>query len=380
MASIEKRPDGRYRARWREHPGAPQKTQHFDRKTDAEQFLDGIRGDLVRGTYVDPKAGKVTFKGYAEEWRKAQVHRDGTARSIEQQLRLHVYPTIGDRQLSTVRPTEVQALVRALGEKLAPSTVEVVYGRVSAVFGAAVRDRIISTSPCVGVKRPSSPPASMLEVLTTEHVLALAAAVPDRYRALIVAGAGTGMRPGELFGLTVDRVDFLRKQVRVDRQLVRVRAPESEEVDESRRSRVELSTSLKTSASYRTIPLPDVVGSALAAHLAQWSAHCELGLVFTNERGAPIQQHPFAAVFERARVASKLPAWVTPHDLRHYYASLLIRSGASVKVVQSRLGHASAKTTLDTYGHLFPDEEDRTRDAVDAEFGTDAADERRSAV
>jgi integrase len=63
-----------------------------------------------------------------------------------------------------------------------------------------------------------------------------------------------------------------------------------------------------------------------------------------------------------------LPRWATPHDLRHYYASLLIRHGASVKVVQSRLGHASAKTTLDTYGHLFPDEEDRTRDAIDAEL------------
>ena len=53
-------------------------------------------------------------------------------------------------------------------------------------------------------------------------------------------------------------------------------------------------------------------------------------------------------MFETARKAAGLPEWSTPHDLRHYYASLLIRSGASVKVVQARLGHASAKTTLDT--------------------------------
>jgi integrase len=59
------------------------------------------------------------------------------------------------------------------------------------------------------------------------------------------------------------------------------------------------------------------------------------------------------------------PDWVTPHDLRHFYASTLIRSGESVKVIQSRLGHASAKTTLDVYGHLFPDEQDRTRSAID---------------
>jgi integrase len=64
-----------------------------------------------------------------------------------------------------------------------------------------------------------------------------------------------------------------------------------------------------------------------------------------------------------------LPAEVTCHDLRHYYASLLIRHGESVKTVQARLGHASAAETLDTYSHLWPDSDDRTRDAIDAVLG-----------
>ncbi|MBA2625081.1 MAG: tyrosine-type recombinase/integrase, partial [Acidimicrobiia bacterium] len=89
------------------------------------------------------------------------------------------------------------------------------------------------------------------------------------------------------------------------------------------------------------------------------------GLVFTNEAGRPVQQHPFAMVWARSRALVGLPSSATPHDLRHHYASILIRSGASVKVAQARLGHSSAKTTLDVYGHLFPDEEDRTRQAVD---------------
>jgi len=54
------------------------------------------------------------------------------------------------------------------------------------------------------------------------------------------------------------------------------------------------------------------------------------------------------------------------HDLRHFYASLLIRHGESVKVVQARLGHATAAETLDTYSHLWPDSDDTTRAAVDA--------------
>jgi integrase len=310
MPSIEKRSDGSWRARWRESPGGPQRAKHFDRKIDAERFLDGVRGDLARGVYIDPDAGKTTFKEYAEAWRIAQVHRASTATSVEQQLRLHVYPTIGERRLSSVRPSDIQALVRGLGEVLAPGTVEAVYGRVAAVFNAAVRDRLIASSPCVEVKRPRPAPASTLEVLTTEQVLTLADAVPDRYHALIITAAGIGLRPGELFGLTVDRVDFLRKHVRVDRQLVRIRG-----------AGVELGP-LKTSSSYRSVPLPRTVGDALAAHLARWPAHVELGLVFTNERDAPIQQYPFSALWARVRATPQLPTWATPHDLRHYYASL----------------------------------------------------------
>jgi len=359
MASIKKRPDGIWRARYRdennqEHAG------HHATKAAAQRWLDEQTASIVTGMYVDPKAGRITFREYAESWRKAQVHRAGTTISVEQQLRLHVYPTIGNRALKSIRPSDVQALVRRLGETLAPGTVAVVYGRVATVFNAAVRDRLIAYTPCVDVKRPAVPPASTLEVLTTDQVLKLAKAVPERYGALILTGAGTGLRPGELFGLTVDRIDFLRRTVRVDQQLVRVRGEGVEHGP------------LKTSTSYRTVPLPRAVCEALAAHLARWEPDPTQNLAFTNERRAPIQQHPFAVTWGRGRKAAGVPPWATPHDLRHYYASLLIRSGASVKVVQSRLGHASAKTTLDVYGHLFHDEEDRTRDAVDAEFSASA--------
>jgi integrase len=110
------------------------------------------------------------------------------------------------------------------------------------------------------------------------------------------------------------------------------------------------------------------VARAIATHIETSRAHPELGLVFTKERGRPIQQFPFAMMFANALRRAGLTDWATPHDLRHFYALTLIRSGASVKVVQARLGHSSAKTTLDVYGHLFPDEEDRTRRAIEEAF------------
>jgi integrase len=114
--------------------------------------------------------------------------------------------------------------------------------------------------------------------------------------------------------------------------------------------------------------------------MAEWPAHPDLGVVFTTRGGGPVQQHPWAEVWGTARTKVKLPAWATPHDLRHFYASMLIRSGASVKVIQTRLGHSSAKTTLDVYGHLFPDEEDRTRTAVDAMLRPNPADISRTST
>ncbi len=95
------------------------------------------------------------------------------------------------------------------------------------------------------------------------------------------------------------------------------------------------------------MPLAAAVADVLAAHPKQWPAHDDPGLIFTNESGAPIQQSPFAVVFEAAARRAGLLQWGTPDDLLHHFASVLIRSGASVKVEQAGLGHSSAKTTLD---------------------------------
>lgn len=75
-------------------------------------------------------------------------------------------------------------------------------------------------------------------------------------------------------------------------------------------------------------------------------------------------------------MAANVPGDTGFHELRHYYASLLIDKGASVKTVQKRLGHKSAVETLDTYGHLWPDSEDQTRRAVDEALGSLAASSR----
>ncbi|HEX9993811.1 MAG TPA: tyrosine-type recombinase/integrase [Acidimicrobiales bacterium] len=354
MASIDKLPNGKYRARWRTPDGAS-RCKHFDRRADARRHLATVEHTKATGAYVDARAGRVTFRAYAEEWRAAQVHRPSTAAQVEGNLRRHAYPALGDRPIAAIRPSHVQAWVRGLADTLAPATVEVVYRYVAAIFRAAVADRVVATSPAARVTLPRAERATV-EPLAVEAVEAIAAALPPRYRALVALAAGTGLRQGEAFGLTVDRVDFLRRTVRVDRQLLLLPGGPPTLAPP------------KTEASRRTVPLPSVVVDALAAHLAAYPAGPD-GHVFTDEAGRPIRRNRFGEVWRAAVRAVGVPVGADFHALRHFYASLLIRHGESVKVVQDRLGHASAAETLDTYSHLWPDAEDRTRAAVDAVLG-----------
>jgi integrase len=92
--------------------------------------------------------------------------------------------------------------------------------------------------------------------------------------------------------------------------------------------------------------------------------------VFTTDLGTPIRRTAFSATVWRPAIRrAGLDDGVTFHALRHFYASLLIRHGESIKTVQARLGHASAAETLDTCSHLWPDSDDRTRTAVDSVLG-----------
>ena len=94
MGHIQRRGDGRWRARYRETAGSKERSRTFSRRVDAERFLTGIEHSKLMGNYVDPSASRITFRLFAEDRRQQQIHRPGTATSVEQQLRLHVYPVL----------------------------------------------------------------------------------------------------------------------------------------------------------------------------------------------------------------------------------------------------------------------------------------------
>lgn len=297
MASknIAKRPNNKWRARYRDDAGK-EHARHFERKVDAQRWLDEQTTATLTGQWVDPQLGKVTFGEYA--------------------LRVHAGPKFDSRAMASIRPSEVQQWVVDLGADLRPSTVKVIYQHVRSVFRAAELDRVIARAPCERITLPKTP-KKLIEPLPTATVLALEEAMPERWRALVRLMAGTGLRPAEAVAINADRVDFLRRTVTVDRQ--RVSGP------------IRFDPT-KTTASVRTVPLPRVVIDALAAHMAAYPTGPD-GLLSTTDRGEPVDRAEFGRTFGRIARTVGAPIGARSHSLRHYDASLLIRHGESVTVV-----------------------------------------------
>jgi integrase len=363
----------RWRVRWVDDQGQ-KRARLFERRADAERFDANVHADLSRGQYIDDRAGRITVAALAEQWRAGQLHIDSTAIRVEHAIRLHIVPGIGHLQVGQVRPSKVQAWVKDRSLVLAPTTLRVVYGYLSAMFASAVRDRVIGASPCVGIRLPDIDRGKRV-IPTPEQVHRLAELLPDRLSAAVYVAAGCGLRLGEVLGLEVGDIDFAGAELNVRQQL------------KSHKGRPPYLDKPKTKTSIRPVELPDVVAAALRKHLETLGEPVEVddctdprrpirrpaALVFRGADGDPVLASTFSRTWTPVRAKVGLPMRWGFHGLRHYYATLLIHAGASVKTVQLALGHSTPTITLNEYVHEWPDVVDRTRSLVDNALGTTKA-------
>ena len=346
-----------------------------------------MEADQLRGVYIDSRRGAVLLRDYGErKFLPSLVHlRPNSASTYASHLRTHVWPLLGDRRIGSLEKSDVKAFVAAKSAQLAPSTVETVFAVLRAMMAAAVDDRVIAVNPCSRVPLPEITPR-VLVPMEPAQVLALAEALPGRYRVGVALAAGAGLRFGEATGITVPRVEHLRRRVQVLEQAQNgALAP------------------LKTRASRRTVPVGDWVLEEAAAHLQRFGAGAGQ-VVMSNAAGRMIRRSAFGDTWRTAvRVARTCgkppatsgerheecrdkcaePAHMVPtgtrfHDLRHFYASALIAANLNPKVIQARLGHATMAETMDTYGHLFPDSEELGRGAVDDALARARAEQERN--
>ncbi len=342
-------------------PDGRESSRAFARKSDADRHGTAMEADQLRGVYVDPRRGAMLARDYGElKFLPSAVHlRPNSASTYKSHLRTHWWPLLGDRQIRSLSRSDMKAAVAALAGGLAPSTVETVFAVMRAMMAAAVDDGVIPVNPCSRVPLPRVEPREA-EPLPAAAVLALADALPGSYRVSVPLAAGAGLRFGEATGLTVPRVDFLRRRILV--------------VEQAQNGAL---APLKTRASRRTVPAGDWVLAAITAHLQRYGTGPGQ-VVMSNAAGRLVQRNAFGDVWRAAVKAAGLPEGTRYHALRHFYASAMIAANLNPKVIQSRLGHATIAETMDTYGHLFPDSEDLGRGAVETALAGALAEQERN--
>jgi integrase len=331
---------------------------------EAQRWLDEVSASRVRGDYVDPRGGRITVGEYAERWYATTVVlKPKTRLGYRHMLNVHVMPRWGSVELGAVTASGVSEWVAVIAAKRSASTTRQALGVLRGVLDLAVRDRRLAVNPATRVKQPRLPITEQ-RFLTAQELTTLADATScARDQMLVLILGWCGLRFSEAIALRGTDFDLLRRRARVERAAVELGG-------------TVIVGSPKTHQA-RTVTFPGFIADDLAAYMGKLGGD----LLFPDERGGFLRNTNWRRrAFDRAAgVAGLTPPPLRVHDLRHTAASLSIHAGASVKAVQSQLGHASATMTLDRYGHLWPDELDALSDALDAVATNLRADSVRTA-
>jgi integrase len=346
MASIRQKPSGRWESRYRDSHGQLH-AKAFTNKTAARRWAADMESDIRRGEWVDPKLARATFGAWANEYLATIVHlRTVTRADYEGALRTHILPVFADRPVAQIEQVDVR---RFMAEKqeggLAPKSLQKIRLVFRQVLELARGSGAIKTNPCDGIRLPRAVQAEPT-FLSAEQVEALARAAVPPYDLLVRFAAATGLRPSELCGLRVGRLNLVQGTVEVAEALTVIGG------------RTEVGP--PKSYARRTVGLPRSLCDDFGAHLAQRArdrgeAPKPKDYVFTAPKGGPLRRDLLLKrILRPAADRAGLPPGLRVHDLRHTSVSLLIQLGAHPKVIQERLGHSSITVTMDVYGHLFP--------------------------
>lgn len=329
----------------------------FSRKREAAAWLAEHVNDEHHGGLVLPDP--TTVGELMARWLLAEVRptvRDSTLEDYEGTVRLHVLPTWGNTRLVDVSAAGVQRwLEQGLADR-SPRVKAAAHDRLRQAFDAAVRWGLVKSNPVRSVRRPRVE-YEIQDPWTADEVRAfLTATDGSAWHHLWLVALGTGMRLGELLGLTWDNVNLEAGTISVGQQVQVVR------------NRLVVAP-LKTKAARRTVRIDDTVIAALGQRRKEWVAERlrrgdEWGdWVWTCDTGGPTRPTSVHRAWKQALKTSKARG-IRFHDLRHTHATLLLAAGVSIPVVAQRLGHANAAITMGTYAHALPDGQERAAQEI----------------
>ena len=347
----------RYRARWVDEDGKERSASFYNERAAKQHLKSVARGE-------NPNAnGQMTFRDYYDQWSQRQVWESTTRRGMN--LTANSVP-FGNVQLARLRASHIEAWVKEMTNKpLQPSTIRNRVNNARAVIRAALADQAIAYDVTERVRLPRvRRPEVAMSIPEPVEVGKLLGAAAPRLSAFVGLCAFAGLRLGEAAAVKVGDIDFLRRELHVSRQVQKV--PGSIEIRQPK------------FGSERVVYPPDELLGLLSEHIRRYvPGDGPDRWLFPGRDGYPLHQDSVTFQWRRVRASANLDYRI--HDLRHFYASGLIHAGCDVVTVQRALGHGSATVTLNTYAHLWPKADDRTRKAAAAMFSASTADPVRTA-
>lgn len=342
----------RWQAVWTDAAGRRQ-AKACTAKDEAEKLIRDREG---RQAASKP----VPLDRWIRQWEKSQLHWSaGTRDAARRAMEVTILPSFKGETVQSLTRQTVQDAVMAWSERWASQTVRSRWQFLAGPMRQAVRDGLIDRSPCDGVRLPAAA-TGKLAVLTVEQVLAIADAMTPRLSTMVTVAAGTGMRSGELRGLTWDRISG--RIITVDRQLLRGGGdPQWGPVKNHRP---------------RTVLLGDAAAGALKVQRERFGDGMD-GLVWHSRTGRKMDPRSASGAWTRATRGMGLWPRSGWHDLRHFHASLLIAAGMSPRAVADRLGHVDVAETLRTYAHLWPTDSERMAAVFDQALSDKGASRKR---
>ncbi|WP_183068931.1 tyrosine recombinase XerC [Streptomyces sp. gCLA4] len=214
----------RWQVRYRD-PAGEQRRPAFETKGEADEHRDAVAHKLRSGTYLRPAAKEITLEQYGTQWLTGRKGDIGTLDAYRRHLRLHTYPILGDRLVSSLTPRDIREWTKCLDAGSAYG--ESIFSTLSTLLTAAVDDQLLASNPCWADSlvplRPRNPQrkanAGPVQVWAEAVTSAVIRELPRRYRAKGLLGTGAALRPAELIGFSPDDVNFEGGWVDIVRQV-----------------------------------------------------------------------------------------------------------------------------------------------------------------
>lgn len=368
--TIRQRPDGRWEARYTvgRNPGTGKQMQrsvYGNTQREARKKMTAAIAALDKGTYFEPE--KITVGTWLGTWLETYVKdavKPYTYRSYQTQINVHIKPALGAIMLSALTTPAIQSFYTALrngtakrdkaknGQEqspLSPKTIKNVHGVLHKALHKAVELRYIPFNPADActlprVERPDIKP------LEEQQVTAFFSALENEpFKNVFLVTLFTGMREGEVLGLSWDNVNFNTGTITVKQQLQRDKLKGGTYYIESPKNE-------KARAICPAVFVMDLLKDEKRKQTesrirAGKSWNNPWNLVFTDTLGKHLAIHTLYKHFKKLAASVGAPN-ARFHDLRHTYAVTALQSGDDIKTVQENLGHATASFTLDVYGHV----------------------------